>query len=79
MNLKDISKKDFMIFITVLFSCYIAYNVFRKQKQLEPNYMQSIQIAVVVSIIVMFILKYKETSTIETRLEEPFKTNVLKV
>ena len=79
MNLKDITKKDFIIFIVCILSCYVAYNIYRKQQQLEPNYMQSIQISIIVSIIVMCIWKYKQNSTEEIRLEEPFRTNVSKV
>ena len=79
MNLKEITKRDFVVFIVCVLSLYISYNIYRKQKQLEPNYMQSAQISLVVSIIIMCIWKYKQTSTVETRLEEPFKTNVSKV
>ena len=79
MNFKEITKRDFIFFIVCVLALYILYNIYRKQQQLDPNYIQSAQISLITSILLVCIWKYKQTSTLETRLEEPFKTNVSKI
>ena len=71
----NIVKKDILIFFVSACFIYIAYNVYRKQNELEPNYIQSLQISVVLSTFVVILWKYNQTTGIEDRLDEPFKSS----